>query len=87
MDSNAKSISEPCLDETEVASCDSRFSRKEFLRRFVAPAVVTGVLLQPARIVDKFSLQPPAAANTGAAMILQGQGTMTGYQKPDWRGH
>jgi hypothetical protein len=79
MDPNAKSTSELTLDEVEVASCDSRFSRKEFLKRFVAPAVVTGVLLQPARIVDKFSLQPPAAASTGGpAMNLYSTKTLPG---------
>jgi hypothetical protein len=65
MDPNAKSTSN-IDDSAEFPSCDSRFSRKEFLRRFIAPAVITGVLLQPARIVDRFSLQPAAAANTGA---------------------
>jgi hypothetical protein len=58
----------------ENSSCDSRLSRKDFLRRFVAPTVGAVILLQPPKIVDKFTLQPQAAAASPLQFTQRGYG-------------
>ncbi len=71
---NRKKLSE--VDE--VPSCDPAVSRKEFLRRTLAPVIAAGAVLAVPRILDKFLVPPVYAAYSGGKTCYPGSASDLG---------